>query len=290
MNAPESRNINIFLFLTMFHLFCSIQTEYIALVYVLLWDAVPVFEKRLELQYFILKNCSFQNCFITDNRSFFSDLKKFDVILFNSYQVSVNKPELIFPPTRSAHQKYIFMSSEPASIYPISAHYNGFFNYTFTYKLDSDATWRFFIVRNKTSNAIVAPKRNVDWIDINDMQPVSEELKVKLQTKNKAAAWLVSHCPTLSRREDLVIKLKTELERYNLSVDITGLCGELKVSPCNHWCTGCHRWLENHYFYLAFENSFCEDYVTEKILTAINHFAVPIVFGGADYSRYVSKF
>lgn len=288
MNGAKSRQINELLFLIMLYLVCCMETEEESLVYILLWDAVPVFENRLERQYFTNKNCSFQNCFVTDNRSFFNDVMNFDVILFNSVQVSINKRELIFPSRRSAHQKYIFMSSEPSSIYPITPHFNGFFNYTFTYKLDSDFTWRFFVVRNKSSNMIVAPRRQVNWMDINDMRPVSEELKVKLQTKNKAAAWLVSHCPTISKREDLATKLKSELEIYNLTIDAIGLCANPNASPCNNWLEGCHRWLEtNYYFYLAFENSMCEDYVTEKILTATKHFAIPIVFGGADYSRYV---
>lgn len=39
---------------------------------------------------------------------------------------------------------------------------------------------------------------------------------------------------------------------------------------------------ENYYFYLAFENS---DYVTEKLMTALDHYTVPVVLGGANYSR-----
>ncbi|KAJ8728733.1 hypothetical protein PYW07_006429 [Mythimna separata] len=35
------------------------------------------------------------------------------------------------------------------------------------------------------------------------------------------------------------------------------------------------------------ENSFDEDYVTEKLLTALQHNMVPIVYGGADYTRFL---
>lgn len=44
---------------------------------------------------------------------------------------------------------------------------------------------------------------------------------------------------------------------------------------------------ENYYFYLSFKNSFSEDYVTEKVMTAIDHYTVPVVYGGADYHKYV---
>lgn len=36
-------------------------------------------------------------------------------------------------------------------------------------------------------------------------------------------------------------------------------------------------------FYLAFENSICPDYVTEKLFNTLLFTTVPIVYGGADY-------
>ena len=38
-------------------------------------------------------------------------------------------------------------------------------------------------------------------------------------------------------------------------------------------------------FYLSFENSFCEDYVTEKFFTVLAYNTVPVVMGGANYSK-----
>jgi alpha-1,3-fucosyltransferase len=44
--------------------------------------------------------------------------------------------------------------------------------------------------------------------------------------------------------------------------------------------------LESKYkFYLSFENSLCEDYVTEKFFKVLNYTIIPIVLGGANYSR-----
>ena len=39
----------------------------------------------------------------------------------------------------------------------------------------------------------------------------------------------------------------------------------------------------NYKFYLAFENSICRDYATEKLYNALLFHTVPIVYGGADY-------
>nr|XP_037877562.1 alpha-(1,3)-fucosyltransferase C-like [Bombyx mori] len=46
---------------------------------------------------------------------------------------------------------------------------------------------------------------------------------------------------------------------------------------------------EKYYFYLSFENSFGEDYVTEKLLHALEFDAVPVVYGGANYTRFMPE-
>jgi alpha-1,3-fucosyltransferase len=45
----------------------------------------------------------------------------------------------------------------------------------------------------------------------------------------------------------------------------------------------------NYKFYLSFENAMCEDYVTEKLWKVINHTVVPVVLGGANYSKIVPQ-
>mgnify|MGYP001171110744 FL=1 len=67
-----------------------------------------------------------------------------------------------------------------------------------------------------------------------------------------------------------------------------GKCGELTChddrnngDPDNL----CYGLLESSYkFYLAFENSLCQDYLSEKFYNALAHGAVPVVLSGADMS------
>lgn len=252
-----------------------------SLIYILTWATIhmtPAPDTEKGQQYFTNHKCRYQNCFLTNEQSYFSDVRDFDVILFHA--VVVHEPEIELPSARLESQKYIFMSNEPSILYPTPSHLNGYFNYTFTYKLYSDTTWRFFVVKNKEGK-VVAPKHQVDWIDSEDMKPVGVEIKQKLTKKSKAAAWFVSHCETPSQREVFVRKLSDELDNYELTIDIYGFCG--KFSCTNEECPTLIE--SDYFFYLVFENSMCEDYVTEKILIATKNFAVPIVYGSANYSR-----
>jgi len=80
--------------------------------------------------------------------------------------------------------------------------------------------------------------------------------------KTKQVAWLVSNCHAKNNR----LEYAHELAKY-IDVDIYGACGTL---TCNR--TGpdsCHNLLvKNYRFFLAFENSNCKDYITEKLYHA----------------------
>lgn len=262
-------------------------------VYILIWttpDVLPCLSIEMEQSYFVSKKCQFQSCFVNNNKSYFTDITKFDVLLFNV--MNLNRSHVDQPPVRSEKQKYVLWSRESPDYYSITKQYDGFFNLTWTYKLDSDATWRYFVVRNKKLK-IIGSKKDMHWMDINYMKPTSKYIKSKLQKKKTAAAWMVSHCETTSHREAFYRDLKHELAKYNLKIDIYGDCREVFTYPLpyNLQCDRdkmeeCYALLESeYYFYLAFENSKCEDYVTEKVLTALRHFAVPVVYGGANYTR-----
>lgn len=252
-----------------------------SLIYILLWlhpSFSPYWNKELWQLYFYNKQCSFKNCFLTADYAYFDDVRDFDVLVFNTWTLlNSRKPSL-----RSENQTYILFSEESPSICPMPENYIQFFNLTWTYKLNSDIGSKFVIVKNITGK-IIGPSKHMHWLDFNNMKPTKDYIKLKLINKQKAATWFASHCKTPSRREEFVQKLNKELDKYNLTVDIFGDCGNLQ---CPKYNEECHALVESdYYFYLAFENSLCEDYVTEKILTATQHFAVPVVYGGANYSR-----
>lgn len=76
--------------------------------------------------------------------------------------------------------------------------------------------------------------------------------------RTKLVAWMTSNCYTPNKRELYV----AELRKY-VRVDVYGQCGEYKCKRKE--MDNCLSRLSKHYkFYLAFENSNCHDYITEK--------------------------
>ncbi|KAI8440880.1 hypothetical protein MSG28_009182 [Choristoneura fumiferana] len=228
---------------------------------------------------FIDNNCTFYNCYMTNDKSLLSDPRHFDAILFD-----VENHWDSYPPIRTPFQSYIFTASEPASMYPVcDPLLDSFYNATWTYKLDSTIPQPFFRIYDH-NGTLVGPKADMNWIT--DNKSISPKLRGKLMYKKKMAAWFVSHCKTKSGREDTVSKMSKYLEMYNYTVDVYGWCGKL-VCPKDNLEDCLEMLRSDYYFYLAFENSVSEDYVTEKVLYALNHYTVPVVYGGADYTRFL---
>ena len=131
-----------------------------------------------------------------------------------------------------------------------------------TYRRDSDvsAPYGSFVPRPEPTN----------------VEPILK--RVRGLPKPKLVAWVVSNCNTNSKREDYV----TELQKL-IPVDIFGKCGTMSCPGTRS--ADCSSLLERDYlFYLAFENSKCTDYVTEKLFITLTMDIVPIVMGGANYS------
>ena len=97
--------------------------------------------------------------------------------------------------------------------------------------------------------------------------------------KNRTAAWFVSHCATQARRELYAKKLKKYVD-----VDIYGKCGKLKCPRAKE--DQCFKDMEAQYlFYLSFENSVCEDYVTEKFFRILHYNVIPGMYIGKSGYR-----
>ena len=175
----------------------------------------------------------------------------------------------------------------PPSIYADFRQCRDAFNWTMTYRNDSDIPigyGTFFHQSIKTPS----PPPTTTLIN-NFKQNIEEDFLRKKnmwwKKKSKSIAWVVSNCETASKREQFA----SELGKF-IDIDIFGACGTKKCS-CKERassdnngleiCHDCYRYIEeNYFFYLAFENSLCNQYVTEKLYQPLSRptgFIVPIV-------------
>lgn len=270
----------------------KIQSE---LIYILQWtytedDSLMYRDLEMGQEAFISRNCSFINCFITPNRSYFDNVLGFDVLLFNTVHLRLGDYNNDLPLNRSVRQLYVLLGVEPAWVHPLPGIFNKFFNLTWTYKLSSDIVHPYLLIKNVFGN-IIGPKLNMQWMNIKDLPPINNYIVQKLQNKRIAAVWVATNC-FAQPRLNFVRYLRHELTKYGHRMDTYGFCGNLSCPKIpterNGVLTNCYAKIESdYYFYLAFENSMTEDYVTEKVLHGLQHFAVPVVFGGADYTRYL---
>lgn len=95
------------------------------------------------------------------------------------------------------------------------------------------------------------------------MDDDDNDLLKLIKKKKKNAIWFVSNCQSVGGREKYV----EELSKHMI-VDVFGKCGNEIKCPRDEDCF--KKIVEpEYYFYLSFENSLCQDYVTEKLFTAL---------------------
>lgn len=99
--------------------------------------------------------------------------------------------------------------------------------------------------------------------------------------RSKSVLWMVSNCNTQSKREDYV----DELKKY-IDVDIVGRCGDVDMNCPREKRNECEdKIIKQYYFYLGFENSICDDYITEKVWKRLKQGVIPVVLGRGNYSK-----
>ncbi len=194
--------------------------------------------------------CPVNNCEFTNNKIYFPNSS---AVVFHSKHMRQT------PPRRHPGQLYVFFLREsPSYSHPRANQYN----LTMTYRRDSDIP-----------------------VPVNEMfrKPIPDatyRLKYPFASRSRNVAWVVSHCHTASKRERYAHALKRHID-----VDIFGGCGERRSCRRKNKRCFTEKLPSTYKFYLAFENSLCEDYVTEKLFRPLYTEIIPIVYGGTNYSR-----
>ncbi|XP_062539992.1 alpha-(1,3)-fucosyltransferase C [Armigeres subalbatus] len=234
--------------------------------------------------YFRSIQCPVTDCVLTNNRELLSAVTDYDALVFHiaepwAYSLFEKVPKL-----RSPRQIYVAANMEsPAHTKHLLGGDRDFFNWTMTYRLDSDVVWNYNNFVDAVTDVVVSPNERPQWR--RDFEEYYNETVMELVLqKSKMGVQFVSHCDTFSKRDDLVREMQRSME-----VDVYGKCGTME---CPRGSPRCSEMLSTDYrFYFAFENSLCRDYITEKMYGVMaDSWIVPVVFGGADYSRFAPPF
>ena len=213
---------------------------------ILAWKYGLSLERRLIRNYGKVKkdpfrHCSVRNCIITYKDE---DFDKADAVLFHLHRVKGPPTEI---KRNRTDQRWVWMADEsPYNTFMVAKdrnfdHYNGFFNWSMNYRLEADVPVPY-------GRTVPLNKNEVNTFDYKSIY----------DSKNKTVAILGSNCGGKNGRWKYV---KHFLVNY-MPVDMYGGCGTLKCK--GHFQRDCPA-LNDYLFYLAFENSNCKDYITEKV-------------------------
>ncbi|XP_042210045.1 alpha-(1,3)-fucosyltransferase C-like [Homarus americanus] len=230
---------------------------------ILLWNDMygkPHYFFGLGREPFVRAGCRVNTCYTTADRLRFP-LDQLDAVAWH-----FRAQDQTLPSQRSTHTRYVFVMQEsPMNLFGDLHHYDGVFNWTLTYRLDSDFPSPHGFVTQRSQHSSHDGDGRVDVAEL-------------VANKTKLAAWFVSNCHSSSGRESLA----RTLQNY-FPLDIYGKCGVLECPRVHQ--NQCYTMLQKDYkFYMAFENSLCRDYITEKFFGVLEYYVVPVVWGSGNYT------
>ncbi|XP_051892884.1 alpha-(1,3)-fucosyltransferase 7-like [Pristis pectinata] len=194
-----------------------------------------------------------ENCVLTCNKSMFD---RASVVAFHHRELQINISDLPRE-TRPPNQKWLWVSLESPSNIKRIRQLNGLFNWTMTYRKDSDI-----------------------FIPYGSLMKRSQHTNVSIPKKSFLSTWVISNYQKKSRRA----KVYFNLSKY-MQIDIYGKSVKKYLAKTLLLPT-----ISKYAFYLAFENSIHKDYITEKLWR--NSFmagSVPVVLGPprVNYEEFV---
>lgn len=235
---------------------------------ILFWTPTFFFNRASLIEYNKVYSdgiCPYSQCEITFDRSKFCNSS---AVVFHLHDIHMN--DLPPPKQRLKHQRYVLWSVEPPYHLPKRVvEMNSYFNWTMTYRQDSDILSRMMFWKKRHS---FVSTNQIDY----------------LNGRKPSVLWIVSNCLSDSRREEYIRRLSkviptTILGRCHgiIPALTTSSCGDLSTSDC------IKAYARNHTYYFSFENSFCLDYITEKYEYQIGmQLMIPIVFDTNEHKNY----
>ena len=214
------------------------------------------------------KHCEFTHCRIVSDPAMYDQC---DALLVHLTPVQNITRDL--PSYKPPHMTWIAKFKEaPVRPFPFGdpSAADGLFDIVLTYSKRSDIPDPYGRMDLISKSATSLPdQRNINYA----------------KGRTRGVAWLISHCFTRSKRELYVL----QLQKY-IDISIYGACG---IQTCKRGPINCNPMKpigKIHKFYLSFENSLCDEYVTEKLWNAMEQRLLPIVLGITNYSQILPKY
>src|SRR3984957_3479943 len=146
-----------------------------------------------------------------------------------------------------------------------------------TYRQDSDIVHDYgrFILRNRSQT--IRDHQSIDFYLSSIDNRSTFDIKKEFTNRENRILWFVSNCNAQTKR----YQIAKQLSQY-FPIDQYGRCSNSKnktyLSSADF-----ERTLFRYKFYLAFENSHCQDYITEKTFyNSLAHGSIPIVLGTSE--------
>ncbi|KAJ6651943.1 hypothetical protein lerEdw1_015885 [Lerista edwardsae] len=193
-----------------------------------------------------------EGCRLTADRGLYGQA---DVVLFHHRELQGDRASLPRA-SRPPGQRWVWVSLESPTHTKNLAAWPGHFNWTMSYRRDSDIFVPYGELVPRRSETVAVPR------------------------KTGLATWVVSHYRRSQRRAQWYRGLAR-----HLPVDVFGNASKRPLCPACLLPT-----IARYKFYLAFENSAHRDYVTEKLWrNALLAGAVPVVLGPprANYQQFL---
>ncbi|KAG9468927.1 hypothetical protein GDO78_021660 [Eleutherodactylus coqui] len=193
-----------------------------------------------------------KNCRLTDDRNMFNNS---NVVIFHHKELDNDSHQLPTGP-RPSQQMWVWATLESPSNTKGLSKWNSTFNWTMTYREDSDI-----------------------FVPYGQMVP-NLTMALNATIKTGLVSWVVSNYHKVQERA----KFYKEFSSY-LKVDVFGKASRKPL------CSSCLLpMLSKYLFYLALENSVHKDYITEKLWrNAFLAGAIPIVLGPPreNYEKFI---
>ena len=198
------------------------------------------------------------SCKVTNDMSLFSSS---DAVVFHARDIIRSSVKRLASLQRPANQRWVmFIMEPPLNTDPGKLSYldsYGPINWTATYMKNSDVQSAYYKVLPGVYHGGFDPARNY------------------LEGKIGTATILVSNCAHHR------MKWVKKIQQY-IDVKVYGKCGS-ECSKTNR--QKCMSKLRKYKFYLSFENSYCRDYISEKIiLNAFENDIIPVVISYVDFN------